>query len=486
MILYLNFYNIISFFYYSTSISNCKIIEKKLLKMMSSNTTIQFINHASIKICYEDISLLSDPWYGGDAFHKGWNLLIEQSPKEVTNVINSVSHIWLSHEHPDHFSISFFMSFEKQIKKQGVVILFQETKDNRVKNFLTKNGFNFNELKFGQPFVLSNNFQITCIKDGFYDSALFIQTKDTKILNLNDCVVNTESRANEIYRITGECDTLLTQFSYAAWKGGEDNLSWRRLAAKEKLKSIALQVKKFKPKNVIPFASFIYFSNEDNKYLNDSINLPQDVSNMLKNIDVSVYIMKPFDYFDNSNPHKKIQDAKTFWEEKFNNISTNNFNKYITIEVNELQQNFKKYQKRVFENNSKHFIRIGRIFSPIKIFQPVIIRLNDLNKTFILDIFLESLKPTDLSPDLTMSSESFQFILNFPFGFDTLTVNGCFEENNKGGFTKATKSLAIENLNNIGISFRPSIFFNLTIIFMFLNRLKEVAKKNNMNTTLVD
>ena len=79
--------------------------------MPSSKTTIQFINHASVRISYEDVSLLSDPWYFGDAFHKGWNLLVEQSTDEIMKIINSITHIWISHEHPDHFSISFFQKY---------------------------------------------------------------------------------------------------------------------------------------------------------------------------------------------------------------------------------------------------------------------------------------------------------------------------------------------------------------------------------------
>ena len=45
---------------------------------------------------------------------------------------------------------------------------------------------------------------------------------------------------------------------------------------------------------------------------------------------------------------------------------------------------------------------------------------------------------------LSMKSESLNFIFKNSFGFDTLTVNGCFEEVQKGGFVKATKTLAIE------------------------------------------
>ena len=60
-----------------------------------SQTTIQFINHASVKISYENISLLSDPWYFGDAFHKGWDLIVEHDSNEINEIVNSTTHIWI-------------------------------------------------------------------------------------------------------------------------------------------------------------------------------------------------------------------------------------------------------------------------------------------------------------------------------------------------------------------------------------------------------
>ena len=70
---------------------------------------------------------------------------------------------------------------------------------------------------------------------------------------------------------------LLTQFSYAAWKGGINNKKLRQLAANEKLVSMEKQAKILECKKIIPFASFIYFSNELNFYMNDSINTPEKI-----------------------------------------------------------------------------------------------------------------------------------------------------------------------------------------------------------------
>ena len=91
-------------------------------------TSIQFINHASIVVSDGETSVLSDPWYTGDAFHKGWNLLHETSAQEVLSMLDAITHIWISHEHPDHFSISFFkIGFGSTSRKSNI---------SNLKNFL--------------------------------------------------------------------------------------------------------------------------------------------------------------------------------------------------------------------------------------------------------------------------------------------------------------------------------------------------------------
>ena len=78
-----------------------------------------------------------------------------------------------------------------------------------------------------------------------------------------------------------------------------------------------------------------------------------------------------------------------------------------------------------------------------------------------------------------MSSESLNFLFKNNFGFDTLTVNGCFEEIKKNGFMSSTKTLAIENLNNLGFYISIKTIFNLNLLSLFFKRLYSVKKKIN-------
>ena len=56
----------------------------------------------------KDMNILTDPWYNGNAFDNGWSLLYENKHKFIIKVLNKTNYIYITHEHPDHFSIKFF------------------------------------------------------------------------------------------------------------------------------------------------------------------------------------------------------------------------------------------------------------------------------------------------------------------------------------------------------------------------------------------
>ena len=438
-------------------------------------TSVKFINHASIMISDGNISVLSDPWYTGDAFHKGWNLLHETTNEEVEMLLDGITHIWISHEHPDHFSIPFFKTFAKKIKSKSIKMLFQKTKDKRVLKFLIAQELDVTELDFNKQFSLSKDFHVTCIKDGFYDSGLLVESHGEKLLNLNDCEVTTIQRANEVFAITGKVDVLMTQFSFAAWKGGKNNKKWRNEAAREKIKTMDLQIGKFQPKAVIPFASFVYFSNAENFYLNDAANKPEKLKEALKEHASKIILMQPNDVLGGEIQAINENDAINFWQTKYQDIQP--INHYKTLDLNLLQNSFKEYCARIEKNNNMFLIKIIRVLSPIRAFKPVVVFIDELNICVKFDYVVRQFVKTQEPAMLSMKSESLDYIFKNSFGFDTLTVNGCFEESKKNGFVDATKSLAIENLNNLGIKIELRTLFNLSIIKLFITRLYRVAKK---------
>ena len=91
-----------------------------------------------------------------------------------------------------------------------------------------------------------------------------------------------------------------------------------------------------------------------------------------------------------------------------------------------------------------------KLFNIFGAFKPINIYLYDIKKTVRFSFFKDLDLVAGSLHEIEMHSNSLAFIFKNSFGFDTLTVNGCFEEKEKGAFVKLTKNFAVENLNNLG------------------------------------
>lgn len=432
---------------------------------------IEFINHASVKIITPQARITSDPWYSGAAFNNGWDLI--RTDPSMTATGSDASHIWLSHEHPDHFSIAFF----KATPNRALRVLFQKTADGRVAGFLRSQGFAVDEVPEGQDHAFAPGETIRIGRAGFYDSWCVIRAGGKTILNLNDCEVNSEQDLRRLKQQIGPIDVLLTQFSYAAWKGGRANKALREAAARDKLATVRRQVAILQPKFVIPFASFVYFSHIENSYLNDSINDIAAVLDALGPQECKPVIMKPGDVWTVGGDWDN-RDAAAYWREAYASIGTLPLRDPATpVEWSELVAHCRLYQERVFKKNAKWLIRLASLAPMVEAFRPLLIRLTDLKRTVRFSFF-EPLQeaPDDATADAEMSSESLDFIFRNDFGYDTLTVNGRFEASTRG-FARMTKNFAVGSLNALGLSLRPSLAVNADVVLLLLGKLRSFMRR---------
>lgn len=439
---------------------------------------ITFINHASVKISNSETSILTDPWYEGDAFNKGWLLLYENKDSEIIKLLSEINYIWISHEHPDHFSILFFKKYIKEIIKNNITVIFQITKDKRVISFLKNLKINTFELEENKFFNLSKNFKIKIIKSDFYDSALIINVDDKIIFNLNDCPIDDKKALTSFKDQQGKCDVLLTQFSYAAWKGGKLNEKWRIDAARKKLEAIKLQSQILEPSIIIPFASFIYFANVENYYLNDHSNKISSLINYKKKHNLSFVIMHPYETQDLKNISQNVESIN-FWNNIYNELDNRHkFNFKKSIDEKQIYEAFTIYKNKIFKNNSRFLLYFMSKIPFLNLFSSLRILLNDSNTVYNINLFNGIVSSSDNRYDIQMHSNSLLFLLKNNFGFDTLTVNGCFDIANFKSFSKFAKFFSIGNLNNMGIFINLKVLLNFNLFLLFLNRLKAV--KNNM------
>src|SRR5262249_6253033 len=136
--------------------------------------------------------------------------------------------------------------------RKKITVLYQKTRDGKIKQFCEKLDFKeVLELNGGWQ-KLGENFEIWCEPFDGGDSWCAFRVGGKVILNLNDCVVSSQSAARKILnRIACSVDVLMTQFSYASWAGNSENTELRRSVAEEKLERIQTQIEVIRPEMVI-------------------------------------------------------------------------------------------------------------------------------------------------------------------------------------------------------------------------------------------
>ena len=242
---------------------------------------IKLINHSSILInSNNNQKLLTDPWYSGSAFNDGWSLLFENDKKDIEKILNELDYIFISHEHPDHFSINFFKNFEHLIKQNKIKIIFQSSQDQRVEKFLKNMNFEMIILENKKKFELSKNIFFTIFKQGHIDSAFLYETSDFYHLNINDCNFLTREllEIKNFIKNKNKKIIIYMQFSYASFRANDE---WLKKAAEYKLKNILRVNSIFNSALIVPFASFFNFSHSENQHLVKFVNKCLDVTKYL-------------------------------------------------------------------------------------------------------------------------------------------------------------------------------------------------------------
>ena len=445
---------------------------------------IQLINHASIIIENDsNFNIMSDPWFHGSAFDHGWSLLYNNDKNSIESILNKIKYIYISHEHPDHFSINFFKNFQHEIIKNKIKIIFQETNDKRVETFLTdKLKLELITLRDFETLELDKQ-KITLIKCGSIDSSMLLETEKISHLNINDCDF-LDVQLSKIKKIINYNKQLIIymQFSYAAYRSDD---KWLKNAANYKLKQLQNIYSFFDANLIVPFASFVYFSDKENFKLNNYMNSIDSTHQFLESRNINHCILNPNETKKNiheiiSNKNLRYQITKNsinFWDEKKNNIKPLNEDKKKII----ISENIKnKFLERIKIKNSLILLYIIRIITFKFIFGDTKIYLPDIKEYYLINFF--SIKQKKIIKknqiDLEMSSNRFNFLLKELYGLDSLSINGCFKDFNNG-FEKLIRSIGFVTLNQSdeGVNFK-SIFSKLIFLKVFDIISRLILKKS--------
>jgi len=427
---------------------------------------IEFINHACFLVEHRGIRLLTDPWLFGSAFNDGWDLLCDY--EYDMDQFENIDYIWFSHEHPDHFSPAVLKKIKEAHRKE-ITVLFQETKDKKVVKFCEKMGFKTQELPNHKKVTIAEGFSVQCGKVLYFDSWLCFYLDNTKILNINDCMVDGDIKADAVKKHTGEVDVLLTQFSRVA-------------SAASKLEVMKTQMQVLAPKYTIPFASYIYFSHEENKFMNDGINKPEAGAEAIVEGKSLPIVMYPGDSWTIASEWDN-QPAFDKYQADYAQIDNKKYHKSkASLTEQELIASADRYLERMRKNNNFFMVKTVKAIGIYKFFEPFRLYVHDLDQTYLFDITKGLSKCKSKEPyDIKIHSESLDYVFKLDWGYDTLTVNGRFEASLEG-FAKMSKNFGMGPLNNTGRKVGLSLLADTEIIGKFMEHLGGFTKKmKNLN-----
>lgn len=431
----------------------CPLGEKSGLEM-------EFVTHACLLLSAGDIRLLCDPWLSGPAFHDGWDLLVEP---ETTIEELDPTHIWISHEHPDHFSPHDLLAIPVEARSK-ITVLYQTTPDGKVEGFLRANGFQVRVLPLGERVELADGVSVVCDTMGT-DSWLLLEAGGQTVLNLNDCITGLDilihdpnrlpmEWANSIKTHASRIDVLLTQFSYANWVGNPTDTHLHRLQARTNLNQVRQQIRALAPRFVVPFASFIWFSHEDNAHHNACINRVSDIVPVIRSEGVSPLVLFPGDVWSVGHP-ADIEHALERWADIYETLGRRTPRRSPSVTINELREAFRHYQARVKARNDWSAILELSARGGLP---PTTVYLNDLKQTVSLDLANGLMLPDlgTLGSDVQMASSSLHYLLSHDWGRGTLMVNARFSADYKG-IHRFLAQTQIAYGNNVGLRFPETI-----------------------------
>jgi UDP-MurNAc hydroxylase len=404
--------------------------------------TIKWINHAGFQLKSGDISLVSDPWMEGTAFDNGWDLL---SPTAFTYAdFANVTHIWFSHEHPDHFSPANIKKIDPSVRSQ-ITILYQTTDDKKVVKFCQNAGFKqVIELPPSEWFSLNDDVKVMNQNDKDGDSWLAIHAEGLRLLNLNDVVsYRTDAELTRLNTLIGGVDVLFTQFSYANWVGNPSDTAYRKACAAEKLQIMDEQISVFKPKYLIPFASYVWFCHAENYYVNDCANKIGDVHAWLSTKNTTSVVLYPNDEWQVGQPFDS-QKAIDRYNADYQKTEVNpKLHNSPPIALAELKKMAGEYVQNITKKND--LIIYAKLKNPAKIY------LVDLKQA--VNLTLKGMNDADYAEencDISVSTAALAYCLKFDWGGGTLNVNARFEKPAGGNFTHIENYFYIATLNNMG------------------------------------
>jgi len=373
---------------------------------------ISFVGHASIMVNTGPVHLLMDPWFREEVFNESWTLHPEPVLSEQD--LAGVTHVWISHEHPDHLSIPTLRAIREDLRSR-ITVLFQNYYSDEIIKILASLRFKeVIELPRARFFPLAPEVGIYCRQVGHLDSSLAVRAEGKVVLNVNDCDLPIATMRS-MSRDLGAVDVLLDQFSIAGWSGNADDINRKEESRQRMMRKFMQDIEAFKPRYVIPFASFVRFSHRENAHMNLQVNTIDDVAERVN--PSRLVVMYPGDVWDLSGPFLGTQRAVEAYREDFGRIKGLSLR---THDVVAMEKIVATVEKRLQDMRRRYHDILLRWIPPVAFY------LEDLERALEVDVRRGAREISAGRRDcmVCLSSQAMWYTFAYRWGLPTLGVSG--------------------------------------------------------------
>jgi hypothetical protein len=404
--------------------------------------TFTFLNHASWLLRTERALLLVDPWLEGTVHNNACRLLDDATGSAgliaALNASGLPVFIWCSSSRPEHLSRLFLQRFRAEFR--GIATFLCREGDWRLADALRRHRLAIGQCPVGAPRALAPGLHLTAHAGGEGESYCLIACGHHTLLHLGERVLATASAcrraAAQLRAGQVRVDVLLTSFAALAWNDDAAHATRADAAAWRGIGRMACQVDAFRPRLVVPVASFAHFSRIDNAWRNHGRPTPLDVLDApaLAPLRDVVRFMQPGAQFDLASATPAAlcaqhDEALAYWMARWRERPAP-LPRPPQATLAELKEAFAGYRDRA----RVQLHGLPRLLEWLGILRPLHLELHDLHRTIVLSYRhgLSSLA-RDARADIAMCSGTALYLLRARDGFDTTVAGGCFQSMRQQG-----------------------------------------------------
>jgi len=396
----------------------------------TETTSVTWVNHASMVVESGSTRLLVDPWFTGSVFDDGWDLLCETPSIDL----GALTDIWVSHEHPDHFHPPTLRSIDSSVRAH-TRFWYQATRDGKVATYARALGFGrVTECRRGRRYELSPGVTLRVEPWGVFDSILVLETPDGTIVDLNDCktrdALNAECLAHRLHGITA--DVLITQV-----EAGDD------------VDMLVEQVEALQARTVIPGASFVWFSHQENARHNETAtHIDRAWRRLQDRVTAEVIVLYPGDQWEIGTAHDTAASLRRYAADYARVAAERPRHAAVSIPEEQLRLDAAQWGSRLRSYNGARVLRWLRSLGAL---EPARVWVTDHHRAYALSS--DGLDVIDAAPgtcDAILSSSALDAVFRFPWGGNTLLVNGRLNYPPHGRPARFRRWTSMSSYNNHG------------------------------------